>query len=330
MKPLLTIPFCLLIIWAVIPGLSSAQTCSCAGAPLLSSQSSGAGGKGNLLIGLTYEFNQITNLYSGSNQLTNDSAERNTQSGLVEISYGLTDRLSISGTLSTVRKQRRSGLRNPGGTQTSVTSGIGDGIFMMRYTLKQQDLWNRYHFAVGIGGKAPIGSTSVRNDNNLIFNADMQPGSGAWDLVLWNQTAISLLPLSPLNLSWINSFRYTGKNARFTETDFYRFGNEWISNLTATNSLPFSDRLSYGLSVRYRSTSSDQRNDVIMPNTGGKWVSIIPDLFVSLTDRTTFKLSGQIPVYQHLNGTQPSTKYSLSAALFINFNPSTNTFTHGN
>lgn len=319
-----------MLILSTLPDSTNAQTCSCAGAPLLSSQSTGAGGKGNLLIGLTYEFNQITDLFSGSKQLTNDSAERNTQSGLVEISYGLTDRLSVSGTLSAVRKQRRSGITNPGGTQTSVTSGIGDGIFMIRYTLQQQDLWNRYHFTVGVGGKAPIGSTTVRNGNNLLFNADMQPGSGAWDLVLWNQTAISLLPLSTLNISWINSFRYTGKNERFTETDFYQFGNEWISNLTLTNSIPFSDRLSYGISARYRSTSSDQRNDVQMPNTGGKWISIIPDIFVGISDRTTFKISGQIPIYQHLNGTQPTTKYAISGAFFVNFNSSTNTFIYGN
>jgi len=330
MKFYITIQFFLLMILSAIPDATNAQTCSCAGAPLLSSQSTGAGGKGNLLVGFTYEYNQITNLFSGSNQLTNDSAERNTQSGLLEISYGLTERLSISGTLSTVRKQRISGLTIPGGTQTSVTSGVGDGIFMMRYTIKQQDLWNRYHLAVGLGGKAPIGSTSVRNDNNLLFNADMQPGSGAWDLVLWNQTGISLMPLSTLNITWINSFRYTGKNERFTETDFYQFGNEWISNLTATNSFPFSDRLSYGISVRYRSTSSDQRNDAQMPNTGGKWVSIIPDLFVGISDRATFKISGQIPVYQYLNGTQPTTKYAISGAFFINFNSSTNTFIHGN
>ncbi len=329
MKYFVTVLFLTLIITVGNPDLSRSQTCSCAGAPLLSSQSTGAGGKGNLLIGLTYEFNQITNLYSGSTQLTNDSAERNTKSGLIEISYGITDRLSVSGTLSTVRKQRRSGITNPGGSQTSVTTGIGDGIFMMRYTLKQQDLWNRYQFAVGVGGKAPIGRTSLTNNNNLLFNADMQPGSGAWDLVLWNQTGISLLPQSTVNISWINSFRYTGKNERFTETDFYQFGNEWISNLTTTNSLPFSDRLSYGLSVRYRSNSSDQRNNVSMPNTGGKWITIIPDLFIGLTDKTTFKLSGQIPVYQHLNGTQPTTKYAVSGALFINFNSSPNSFIHG-
>jgi hypothetical protein len=77
---------------------SYAQTCSCAGAPLLGSQSAGASGAGNLLIGATYEFNQIADLYSGSTQLSERSVERNTQSALFEVNYGITDRFSVSGT----------------------------------------------------------------------------------------------------------------------------------------------------------------------------------------------------------------------------------------
>lgn len=66
-----------------------------------------------------------------------------------------------------------------------------------------------------------------------------------------------------------------------------------------------------------------------MPNTGGVWVSIIPDLFVSISENFSMKFSGQIPVYQLLNGTQPTTSYTLSTSLFINLNRSENTFIHG-
>lgn len=123
---------------------ASGQTCSCAGAPLLGSQSSGANGSGNLLIGLTYEFNQITNLYTGSEKLTNDSVERNTQSSLLEINYGITDRLLVSSTFSFVRKVRVSGINISSGSQSSTTTGVGDGLILFRYTLSQQTLWNRY------------------------------------------------------------------------------------------------------------------------------------------------------------------------------------------
>jgi len=315
------------ILFMYIPAAVQAQTCSCAGAPLLGTQSTGASGEGNLLIGLTYEFNQITNLYTGSTKLSNNTVERNTQSALLEINYGITDRFSLSGTFSFVQKYRESGLGNPGGTRTSATNGIGDGVLLARYVLSQQSLWNRYHLALGAGTKAPFGSTSDRDPNGVLFNADMQPGTGAWDGVFWSQTAISLLPRSTINVSWINSYRLTGTNERFTENDDYRFGNEFISNLSASNSI--NDRVSYALNLRYRSTTPDQRNEEKMPNTGGMWLSIIPDLFVGLSESLSVKLSGQIPVYQDLRGLQPTTTYTISTSLFINFNRNENSFIHG-
>lgn len=307
---------------------SYSQTCSCAGAPLLGAQSNGASGQGNLLVGLTYEFNQITNLYTGSQRITNDSAERNTQSTLLEVNYGLTDRLSLTGTFSYVRKERTSGIRSPSGTQTSSTSGIGDGLFLIRYTLLPQTLWNRYHIAIGAGSKAPLGSTSVFNTNGLRFNADMQPGTGAWDGVLWSNMGISFLPHSTGNLSLTTSYRRTGTNQRFTENDDYQFGNELITNLGFSNNI--TNRIAYTLNFRYRSTSSDFRNNSKQPNTGGFWFTFLPDLHISLSEKTSLMLSGQLPLHQQLNGLQPSTTYALSASFFINLNSSKNTFIHAN
>jgi len=325
---LLTSAFCLTTISLFFAGAALSQTCSCAGAPLLGTQSAGATGAGNLLFGVTYEFNQITNLYTGSEQITNDSADRNTQSTLVEINYGITDRLSASGTFSYVRKQRTSGIGIPGGNQTSTTAGIGDGIALLRYTLLPQSLWNRYHIAVGGGVKAPLGSSSLNNPNGRRFNADMQPGTGAWDGVFWSSLGLNFLPVSTASISLTNSFRLTGTNERFVEGDDYRFGNEFISILGISNTI--TDRISYNINTRYRSTSSDQRNSISQPNTGGKWVTLIPDLYISTSERTSVKLSGQIPLYQDLSGLQPSTTYALSASFFININSSQNTFIHAN
>lgn len=320
---LITLFFC-----TVITGLTHAQTCSCAGAPLLGAQSAGASGHGNFVAGVTYEFNQITSLFSGSDEITNDSADRNTQSVLMELNYGITDRLSATGTFSYVRKERSSGLSTVGGTQTSTTGGIGDGLLLMRYTLLPQSLWNRYHIAVGGGVKAPLGSTTINNPNGRRFNADMQPGTGAWDGVFWSNIGVSFLPRSTMNLSLTTSYRLTGNNERFVEGDDYQFGNEFLSFLGLSDSV--TERISYKLNVRYRSTSSDQRNSITQPNTGGKWVSLIPDLYITTSDQTFVKLSGQIPLYQELNGLQPSTTYALSASIFLNFNSSQNTFIHAN
>ncbi|WP_340103344.1 hypothetical protein [Rhodohalobacter sp. 8-1] len=320
--------FSLIILTLLFTWPTHAQICSCAGAPLLGTQSSGASEAGNVLIGVTYEFNQITNLYTGSEQITNDSANRNTQSALIEINYGITDRLSASGTFSYVRKQRTSGIGTPGETQTSTTAGIGDGIALLRYTLLPQSLWNRYYIAAGGGVKAPIGSTTLNNPNGRRFNADMQPGTVATDGVLWSNLGLNFLPISTINLSLTNSYRLTGTNERFVEGDDYRFGNEFISILGLSDTI--TDRISYKLKARYRSTSSDERNDNVLPNTGGKWITLIPDLYITTSDQTSIKLSGQIPLYHELNGLQPSTTYAVSASFFININSSQNTFIHAN
>lgn len=298
-----------------------AQTCSCAGAPLISTQSTGASSAGNLLLGITYEYHDISTLYSGTTQLADETVTRNTQSVLFEVNYGFTDRLSISGTFSYVDKDRTTGLHTSSGGTTVTTTGLGDGVFMLRYVIRQQTIWNRYHLAVGAGTKAPLGTTSLQR-NGFTMNADMQPGTGAWDGVIWSYAAASLLPYSTFNISMINSYRHTGANDRFAEGDSYRFGNELVSNLGVSNQL-IGD-LSFMLSLRYRSTSTDQLNNNSLPNTGGKWISVIPNLNYAISELISVRLSGQIPVYQNLNGTQPTTTFAISGSLFINFSRNDN------
>lgn len=301
--------------------MARAQTCSCAGAPLISSQSTGASSAGNLLFGITYEYNDISDLYSGSNRLSDETVARATRSVLLEINYGITDRLSATGTFSYVDKDRTTGLHIPGGGSTVNTRGAGDGIIMLRYVVKQQTLWNRYHLAFGAGSKIPFGTTSLKR-NGFTMNADMQPGTGAWDGVLWSHGSVSLLPYSEMNLFLITSYRFTGSNDRFDEGDSYRFGNELVSALGVSNRL--AGNLSFMLSLRYRSTVSDQLNGNELPNTGGRWVIVVPGLSYPVTDQISVSLSGQLPVYQHLSGTQPTTTFALSGSVFFNFNSNKN------
>ncbi|CAN5474379.1 hypothetical protein BH23BAC3_BH23BAC3_30700 [soil metagenome] len=300
---------------------SNAQTCSCAGAPLISSQTTGASSAGNLLLGITYEYHDISALYSGSTRLVDETVTRSTQSVLFEINYGFTDRLSLSGTFSYVEKDRTTGLQTPSGGTTVNTNGLGDGVFMLRYTIHQQTIWNQYHVAIGAGGKAPLGTTSLQR-NGFSMNADMQPGTGSWDGVLWSYFSTSFLPYTTLNLFLNTSYQRTGANDRFADGDSYMFGNALVSSLGITNDLM--GNLSYLISLRYRSTTSDQLNGNNMPNTGGRWLSIDPSLNVPVSDTISARISGRIPVYQNLNGTQPTTSYAISGSFFFNFNSSKN------
>lgn len=293
-----------------------AQTCSCAGAPLISSQSISSTSGGNLLLGITYQYNDISKLYSGNNRLENRTSTRNTQSTLFELNYGITDRLTFSGTATYIQKFRKSGLQSSGGATALTTRGIGDGLFILKYVIHKNTIREQYQLAVGGGAKVPLGKSNLTN-NGLPLNADMQPGTGAWDAVFWSYFSKTFAPASTINLFLFNTFRATGANQRFNNQDLYEFGNEWVVKAGITDKI--TPNLSYIGIINYRSTSSDQRNDHALPNTGGKWLKIEPALRYNIGGGLSVKASGQIPVYQYLNGIQPTTTYSASVSLFYNF-----------
>ena len=293
-----------------------AQTCSCAGAPLISTQSFSSTSEGNLLIGLTHEYNDISNIYRGSKKIENPSVQRYTQSSLLEINYGITNRLTISATTSFVQKFRKSGLQNAESIETLKTRGIGDGLVILKYVLHQNTIQEQYQIALGGGAKIPLGKSNLTQEG-LLLNADMQPGTGAWDGIGWSYFSKTFAPATTINLFWYNLFRLTGKDERFSPNDNYEFGNELISTLGAKNN--FGESFSYILMAQYRSTASDQLNGAKLSTTGGKWIFLQPAIGYNLTDQLSLRLSTQIPIYQHMNGLQPSTSFTLSGSIFYNF-----------
>jgi len=75
------------------------------------------------------------------------------------------------------------------------------------------------------------------------------------------------------------------------------------------------------MAFRYRTAASDTRNSANMPDTGGRWLSASPALIspFPFLENASVQLSGNIPLYQYVEGTQPSISYTLSASLFIGF-----------
>lgn len=304
---------------------AAAQTCSCAGAPLLSSQSMGTTAKGNLVAGFTIENNVIDHLFTGSDRINDTNQERNTVTGLLELNYGITERLSVSTTITFIRKNRTTGLQTPGLASTLSASGLGDGLMLLKFDVIEPSLWSPWSLAVGGGTKIPFGSTSFTR-NGLSLNADMQPGTGAWDGVGW-LFASRTFRSTNLTLYSNTSYRRTGTNERFTETDDYRFGNELVSALGLSG--PLFNRFSFNLNVKYRSVSSDRRNDETLPNTGGKWLSVRPSVAYGLSDRLSLQVAAERPLFQTLNGTQPTTAHVVSASLMFSFNKGDSGFVRG-
>lgn len=320
---------CFLISLAVFIYLSGevkAQTCSCAGAPLINSQSLGAVEKGNLVIGFTTDFNRIDRLFSNSVEFENRTTKRETFTNLLEVNYGLTSRITLTGTFSYVRKSRTTGLQNPGGSQELVASGIGDALLMAKYSAIQPTLWRPFQLIIGGGVKSPLANNTLTS-NGLALNADMQPGTGSWDGIGWMLFSYTIRSQN-LTFYTVNSFKKTSSSAsRFGQNDQYQFGNEF--NYIIGMYQPFFDKFSYSLKLKYRMAKADQRNDSRMPSTGGEWLNVVPGIGYSLTDRLSIQVSGEKPLYQDVNGTQPTTTYVLTGSIFFSLNKSSTGFSFG-
>lgn len=230
----------------------SAQTCSCAGAPLVTAQSIGSTEPGNLVLGLTTNFNNIDKFYSGSTALNNRTSDRSTFTTLLEANYGISERFSVSGAFTYVRKERVTGLQTGTSQQQLLASGIGDALLMLKYDVIEQSLWKPYHLTIGSGAKIPLATNSLTS-NGLALNADMQPGTGSWDGVGWAFFSYTIRSIN-MNLFTANSFRLTTSAERFNANDNYEFGNEINSMIGLTgpafNRFSYNMRLNTGLQIQ--------------------------------------------------------------------------------
>lgn len=274
------------------------------------------------MVGLTYQHHEISRVFAGTRRIGKET-ERATKSTLLEVHYGITDRLSVSSTLNFVQKDRTTGTDGSNDRSALSTSGVGDALVFVSYTLFKQSLWKHNHVSVGAGVKAPFGSSSLRRDG-LRLNADMQPGTGSWDGIFMANWSHSMLPRTKASIFASARFRYSGTNERFTSTDRYRFGNESFFSLGVANSA--GTKAAYSLAFLFRASRQDKRNDARIINTGGRWISVAPSVQYSLSPKTDVRMGGGVPVFQKLRGTQPSTSFTAAVSFFYKFAKSEQVF----
>lgn len=295
----------------------NAQACSCGGAPLLSSLEFPSTAPGTWQFGLTYEFNSISDLVTETDQLDDDTRRRRIHTGLLEISYGINNRWSASLILTLLQQERRTSPGSGIGQDLLRTRGIGDALLLAKYNLVPTDIFHQHRLTIGAGLKMPLGESDLLANGTLI-SADMQPGTGAWDGVLWANYFLGLSRSRTTGLFTSASYRKTSTNDRFgSQNEGYRFGNEFVSTGGFNyRPRPFFD---LNLALRYRSVDPDQFANHETPNSGGRWLNLLPGINLNMAGSFTLRLTGQIPVYRKLNGTQLTTDYTTSISILYTF-----------
>jgi hypothetical protein len=292
------------------------QTCCSGGVPLSNNLGLPNEGKGVFVVGLNYDYNNLNTLNSGTEELDDDSRQRITNSVLLNFGYAITDKWSVE-TLFTWVNQTRTITQFKNENFTS-TSGIGDAVFLVKYTLPDV-LGKRTFLNLGIGAKAPLGKSDILNDQGIQLTADLQPGSGAWDGLSWLSVSKGLNFRPSATLFATATYRFTGVNNTYlNNTATYEFGNEIQSNLGYSDQFLLGITLLFpGLIFKYRKTYEDKINDIGIPNTGGEWIFVRPELGVQLSPKINVVSRVELPLYSNVVGTQltPTVRFTFGITL---------------
>jgi hypothetical protein len=255
-------------------------------------------GKGKWFLAGTYEFHDASELVSGSSTVPNSTGRDRTSEVLVfELSRGLIGKLSFSALIAAVKHDR-----TVGGVHDSA-SGLGDAIVVLKYSPVSISLYSRNAFSLGAGARIPIGVDDATS-GSIVLAEDMQPSTGAVGGIFWIYAARALNEPASARIYVNTTYTNNGENDRN-----YQFGHETTASLGAS----YQTQSPWGFNVEllYRHAERDKRASVDIPNTGGKWLDIIPTVQYHITDSMAISASAKIPVSRKLNDQlQFTTKYA--------------------
>lgn len=301
----------ILINWTTI---SFAQTCCSGGVPLASNLGMPASEKGTIQLALSYDLNVLETLKTGKETLEDDSRSRKTHASLLELGYAFSNKFSVDAFFSFIRQERE--IRQFGNRNFSATNGIGDAVLLFKYKVWATSN-NNSTFQIGIGPKIPLGSTTKTNEIGLALNADLQPGSGAWDGIVLGQFTHVLNSRPSSSFLATATYSIKGKNEDYFDVQTYQFGNEFQF------SMGFSDRILLGnnildpsLLLRFRTQQADRIDAENLPSTGGNWFFLHPAISLWLSPNFSLNTSITLPLFSNIVGTQVTPTYRFSFGVY--------------
>ena len=221
----------------------------------------------------------------------------------------------LEGLFTWVNQQRV--IRQSGNVNLDETSGFGDGIFMFRYMLLNK---YTYSLSIGVGGKIPIGSTKEVNSQGILLNADLQPGSNAFDNIFTSTFTQQFNSRKSLNFFVRPTYRNTGSNTSYLGSSNYKFGNEFQLYIGLSDQFFLWNQIfNTNLTFKFRNAKNDKLNNNIIANTGGDWLFVYPGISLQISPRISFSTKLEIPIYSRVTGTQLTPTYRINTGMSIQF-----------
>lgn len=252
-----------------------------------------------LEISLHYEYLRSQDLYEGSEQIAD---QRDTKTAwhraTMAVSYGISSRLGISIIAPYIWKEKS--LIVTDRRINYNTDGIGDITGIVRFSIIPRDFVNFRELSMGLGLKAPTGSTDACS-YGMVLPKELQPGTGSWD---YHGSLSFFQGFEPVD--FIVSATYM-----VTSTDEgYKFGNQFSYLINSRFHLYPQVDISLALTGIIR--AKDKQGGEEQSNTGRSQVWLTSGLQVqALPDFLRLHANFEIPIYQHFNGIQLGSDFNI-------------------
>jgi len=281
--------------------------------------------------------------YSGTIKQPSDGESEsyltNQFTGFYRITNALTAVVMVPYTIRSANEPMMSGdrtiaaARSKGSVQDVVTnvdttfhqvrsSGLGDIIAMMRYTLikfsassAEDEMISTGSSAMTIisfsgGVKLPTGRTDFMSDGEYL-DSHLQPGSGSTDIVLGTSLLWSL-DRTTIATNILGSFPGTGARG-------HRFGNYINADLTGRYRILASEdnfsTLAVTLGLCGELRSHETQDGTLVDDSGGSVLYLSPGIQWIASERISFEASYHLPIYHYLGGTQLGESYRMMGGI---------------
>jgi len=287
---------CFFLSVVFISSEADAQLCCTTGSASASSFEIGITPAKTLRLSFGHEYNSLNGTFVGRERSDNNIlGTGSVQSYTMQAHYGINRRWGFTLAAPYVKTSR-----SFGGSTTFGADGIGDIILIAKYSVKPINIASSTEIAVGAGLKLPSGSSNSVNDGTDL-NFNLQPGTGALDLLFWGYYYKTYLPAG-----WSGSLsgliRVPGTNS-----DGLQYGNETLYSLVLNKRLSKVTQLTVRL--KGRTSSKITINGFENPNTGGTIVFAAPSFVYNPRRLISIEAGVDIPAFYSVSGTQQALDY---------------------
>ena len=202
----------------------------------------------------------------------------------------------------------------PGGGQyDSRTSSLGDAKIIGRY----EGFSANHNWGLLLGIKLPTGSyqregisSDPTESGSVPIDRGLQPGTGTTDAIVGSYYG------DALNKNW-DYFAQGFFQSAMNSKDNYRPGNS--ANLNIGLRYRAWSQWTPQIQINTRFVERDTGTNADNVSTGGTLIYLSPGLSFAVNEKVSIYGFLQLPLYQHVNGVQLATRYTLSLGSHFSF-----------